>query len=185
MKTGSRRSLPRSPDWTGPLYLDASALVKIYMPEPGSDELDAALQGRDDLVISDLAVTEVISALTRRRREGGFVTTVYISGRLVIMSDFAFTMTGVVFRWISRYGMNKCLVSSRLRAKADEAFGDKCPLPGFKVSKIVHRLTLSSHGQCLRIEDRHPGISLNWQNGIGRPTAIDRQIQCRIEYSIQ
>jgi hypothetical protein len=54
----------------GPIYLDASALVKLYLPEPESDALDAALQGREDLVVSDLAVTEVISALARRRREG-------------------------------------------------------------------------------------------------------------------
>ena len=26
-------------DWTGPLYLDASALAKLYLPEPGSDAL--------------------------------------------------------------------------------------------------------------------------------------------------
>jgi predicted nucleic acid-binding protein len=57
-------------DWTGPLYLDASALAKIYLPEAGSDDLDAAIQGRIDLVISDLAITEIISAISRRRREG-------------------------------------------------------------------------------------------------------------------
>jgi hypothetical protein len=56
--------------WIGPLYLDSSALVKIYFPEPGSEELEVALQGRSDLVISDLVITEIISALSRRRREG-------------------------------------------------------------------------------------------------------------------
>ena len=70
MKTGSKPlSRPKS-DWIGPIYLDASALVKLYLPEPESDALDAALQGREDLVVSDLAVTEVVSALARRRREG-------------------------------------------------------------------------------------------------------------------
>ena len=57
-------------DWTGPLYLDASALAKLYLPEPGSDDLDAAIQGRIDLMISDLAITEILSAISRRRREG-------------------------------------------------------------------------------------------------------------------
>jgi predicted nucleic acid-binding protein len=60
-----------------PIYLDSSALAKLYLPEPGSDILNGMLEGRDDLVISDLAVTEVVSALARRRREGqidaGFV----------------------------------------------------------------------------------------------------------------
>lgn len=52
------------------MYLDASALVKLYMPEPGSDALDAAILGRSDLLISDLAITEIVSAICRRRREG-------------------------------------------------------------------------------------------------------------------
>jgi predicted nucleic acid-binding protein len=52
------------------LYLDASALVKLYLPEPGSDALDAAIRGRTDLLISDLAITEIVSAISRRRREG-------------------------------------------------------------------------------------------------------------------
>jgi uncharacterized protein len=55
---------------TGPLYLDTSALVKLYLPEPGSDTLDAALQGRSDLIVSDLAITEIVSAIARRRRDG-------------------------------------------------------------------------------------------------------------------
>ncbi len=70
MKTASRRPSSIRAAWAGPLYLDASALVKIYLPEPGSEQLDAALTGRDDLMISDLGITEIISALARRRREG-------------------------------------------------------------------------------------------------------------------
>lgn len=53
----------------GPVYLDSSALAKIYLPEPASDALDEALRSRRDLMVSDLAVTEVIAALARRRRE--------------------------------------------------------------------------------------------------------------------
>lgn len=68
MTTESDRG-PRE-SWSGPLYLDASALAKLYLPEPGSDDLGAALGGRRDLVVSDLAVTEVTSAVARRRRDG-------------------------------------------------------------------------------------------------------------------
>jgi predicted nucleic acid-binding protein len=55
---------------TSPLYLDTSALAKIYVQEPDSDALDAALTGRRDLLISELALTELTSALARRVREG-------------------------------------------------------------------------------------------------------------------
>jgi hypothetical protein len=56
----------------GPVYLDASALLKLYLPEEGSAELDRALRGRTDLLVADLAVTEIASALSRRAREGSF-----------------------------------------------------------------------------------------------------------------
>ena len=52
-----------------PLYLDTSALAKIYVQEADSDALDAALTGRRDILISELALTELTSALARRVRE--------------------------------------------------------------------------------------------------------------------
>jgi uncharacterized protein len=54
----------------GPLYCDSSALVKLYLRERGSDEFNRTVEGRDDLLVSDLTVTEVVSALSRRRRQG-------------------------------------------------------------------------------------------------------------------
>ena len=54
----------------GPVYCDASALLKLYLREPGSDEFNREAEGRHDLVVSDLAVTEVVSALSRRLRQG-------------------------------------------------------------------------------------------------------------------
>ena len=67
MATGSSR---RPSALRGPVYVDASALVKLYVPERESDALNRTLQGRRDLLVSDLAVTEVVSSLARRRREG-------------------------------------------------------------------------------------------------------------------
>jgi uncharacterized protein len=55
--------------WAEPVYLDASALVKLLVPEPESDDLNQALAGLTAVVISDLAVTELTSALARRVRE--------------------------------------------------------------------------------------------------------------------
>jgi len=56
--------------WAEPVYLDASALVKLFVPEAESDELNLALTGLTDVIVSDLALTEVASALGRRTREG-------------------------------------------------------------------------------------------------------------------
>jgi len=55
---------------SSPVYLDTSALAKLYVQEADSDELDSALVGRRDLLISESALTELTSALARRAREG-------------------------------------------------------------------------------------------------------------------
>ena len=61
-------------DLPGPLYCDASALVKLYLPEPESGTLNRLVAGRRDLLVSDLSITEIVSSLSRRRREGAVET---------------------------------------------------------------------------------------------------------------
>src|SRR5881227_3976502 len=56
---------PVSPGIEAAVYIDASALAKLYVPEPESERLDAFLRGRLGLMIS-----EVLSAVARRKREG-------------------------------------------------------------------------------------------------------------------
>ena len=55
--------------WAEPVYLDASALVKLFVPEDESDTLNQALVGLADVIVSDLALTEMASAISRRTRE--------------------------------------------------------------------------------------------------------------------
>lgn len=68
MKTAATAS--SAPDPPGPLYCDASALVKLYLPEAESGRLNRMIEGRRDLLVSDLSITEIVSSLSRRRREG-------------------------------------------------------------------------------------------------------------------
>jgi predicted nucleic acid-binding protein len=60
----------RADTWAQPIYLDASALVKLFVPEPESDTLNQALVGSEDVILSELALTEMAAALGRRTREG-------------------------------------------------------------------------------------------------------------------
>jgi len=69
-KTGSRSQPSNRPQAGDGIYLDSSAFAKLYLPEPESVSLDRFLVGRRDLVISDLSITEVISAVARSKREG-------------------------------------------------------------------------------------------------------------------
>ena len=50
-------------------YLDASAFVKLFLPEPESESLNAGLRGHRQLIVSDWTVTEAVSAIARRMRE--------------------------------------------------------------------------------------------------------------------
>jgi predicted nucleic acid-binding protein len=54
----------------GPAYIDSSALVRVYIPCQASGNLNAAVEGRTDLMVSDFALTEVTSAVCRLRTEG-------------------------------------------------------------------------------------------------------------------
>lgn len=68
--TPKRRPAPPGAAWREPLYLDTSALVKLFVPETDSDTLNGAMVDAEDVIISDLALTEMASALGRRVREG-------------------------------------------------------------------------------------------------------------------
>ena len=53
------------------LYLDASCLVPLVVPEPSTNELTALLeQSPDDAMLSDYGLGEAASAVSRKVREG-------------------------------------------------------------------------------------------------------------------
>lgn len=52
------------------LAVDSSAFAKRYVEEPGSDKLDFLLKDAAQLFFCVILVPEIISALSRRRREG-------------------------------------------------------------------------------------------------------------------
>ena len=43
--------------------------MKLFLPEPESDSLNAGLHGHRQLIVSDWTVTEAVSAIARRMRE--------------------------------------------------------------------------------------------------------------------
>lgn len=56
------------------LYLDTSALVKLYAEEPGREEVENAVQEARVVAVSDIGYVEACSALARMEREGFFST---------------------------------------------------------------------------------------------------------------
>lgn len=56
------------------LYLDTSALVKLYAEEPGRGEVQSSVQGARVVAVSEIGYVEARSALARKEREGAFST---------------------------------------------------------------------------------------------------------------
>jgi uncharacterized protein len=52
------------------LFIDTSALVKLYIAEPGSESMREAAARMDPVAVSTLTFAEVHAAFARRRREG-------------------------------------------------------------------------------------------------------------------
>lgn len=44
--------------------------MKLCLPEPGSEEFNEVVEGRHDVLVSDLTVTEIVSAAARRLHQG-------------------------------------------------------------------------------------------------------------------
>ena len=71
------------------LFCDASALAKRYVEETGSAELETLLESASALGLSVITVTEVISALCRRQREGTLSDVQYAVAKAALLADVA------------------------------------------------------------------------------------------------
>lgn len=57
------------------LYLDTSALLKLYVEEPGSLQVEQAAEGAQTMATSMITYVETKAALSRRRRDGSLTVT--------------------------------------------------------------------------------------------------------------
>lgn len=62
---------------TSALYLDTSALIKLYVEEAGADRVEAAVEGAQVIATSVVAYPEARAALARRHREEDFTASEY------------------------------------------------------------------------------------------------------------
>lgn len=69
------------------VFLDSSALAKRYIEEKGSDRVQTILLSASALAVSVICVSEVISALCRRRRERKLSTEEYRKSRDSLIAD--------------------------------------------------------------------------------------------------
>ena len=69
------------------IFFDSSALAKRYVQEPGSDRLEEILFGASSLGVSMICLSEVISALCRRRRERRLSKQQYLRAKQALFQD--------------------------------------------------------------------------------------------------
>jgi predicted nucleic acid-binding protein len=63
------------------LYLDSSAMVKMYVPEAGSELVKARCGAADEILVSVLVRPETVAALTRLLRAGKLTQEQYDSAK--------------------------------------------------------------------------------------------------------
>jgi hypothetical protein len=69
------------------IFLDSLALAKRYIEEPGSDRLQEILSSASSLGVSVICVSEVVSALCRRRREKTLSRQQYLKAKQALFED--------------------------------------------------------------------------------------------------
>jgi len=70
------------------LYLDTSALVKLYVEETGTDEVAAWVDDATVVATSRVAYAEARAALARHRREGGLTTGLWRKAVAILDDDW-------------------------------------------------------------------------------------------------
>lgn len=82
------------------IFLDSSALAKRYVYELGSDRVEEILFTASALAVSVICVSEVVSALCRRRRERELSRQQYLEAKQALFRDIVdasvITLTNLV-----------------------------------------------------------------------------------------
>ena len=71
------------------LYLDTSSLVKLYVEEPGSDEVRQDLGDADTAATSAVSYTEARAAFARHRRDGKLNPAMFLAVKRDFEVDWA------------------------------------------------------------------------------------------------
>lgn len=75
------------------LYLDTSSLVKLYVVEPGSDDVQRLVERAELVSTSVVAYAETRAALARRRREQSLAPAGYRRARAAFEADWPRLLT--------------------------------------------------------------------------------------------
>jgi predicted nucleic acid-binding protein len=109
------------------LYLDTSALVKLYFREPFSDEILLKWRSAQQIVTSSVAYAETVASIYRKSREGNLEDSLV---REVVASFYR--------DWSS---LIRVEVTDELNAYIDRAV-ERYPLPGFDLVHLASAMVI-------------------------------------------
>lgn len=113
------------------LYLDTSSLVKLYVPEAGSDSVERLVETTEVVATSRLAYVEARAAFARKRRERGMTPVDYRT----VIQDFDRD-------WESYFTVD---VSEALVRMAGQ-LAEKHALRGYDAIHLASAVTIRQHG---------------------------------------
>ena len=70
-------------------FFDSSGLAKRYIEEPGSSRVQEILEEATSLGLSAICITEIVSALCRRKREGSISHQQYQEAQASLLNEAA------------------------------------------------------------------------------------------------
>ena len=97
------------------LFVDSSALAKRYVLEPGSEQVIELLGKADEVVLSVVSAVELISAFTRRKREGTMSLAAYKKLKKAFANDLETVSIVELFPTVVSLAV-QCLERSSLRS---------------------------------------------------------------------
>ena len=97
------------------LFFDTSAIIKRYVNEPGSWQVNELIAGADEIAVSIICLPEMISTLQRLVREKKISPEIYLNLKTKILKDIE-DMEVVTLEPIVIRNTVECLENSAVRA---------------------------------------------------------------------
>jgi len=127
------------------LFLDSSALAKRYVREVGTDRVVALCTEADEVIVSVIALPEVVSTLNRLRREGRLTESEYATMKQEVVDDLTEAITmdvspSIVEKALVRLERSPLRASDALHIASAQEAGPDLFLTGDRRQRGGHRM---------------------------------------------
>jgi uncharacterized protein len=137
------------------LFLDSSAVVKLYIEEADSKNVTDAVEKAQQVVVSTLTLAEVTHAISRREREGNITSEVSVEAYRYLLEDWSSFLRIAVDEDVAREASLMCRTRTLKGADAIQLASAALLSKAIKDVKF-----LSYDKQLVNIAGTYPGINI-------------------------